>query len=73
MKFLPGDTVKSDVLKGKHFNIVVICLDEGYEIPSHYEPYDVFFYVVSGRGIITAGNKLQGVRLPFWLQRLVSW
>jgi quercetin dioxygenase-like cupin family protein len=57
LNFVPGDKTKSDVFKGKHFNIVVICLDDGYEIPPHHEPYDVFFYVVSGRGVFTAGEK----------------
>lgn len=57
VKFIQGDRFKNDVFKGKHFNIVVICLDDGYEIPPHHEPYDVFFYVVSGRGIFTAGEK----------------
>jgi quercetin dioxygenase-like cupin family protein len=57
VKFIPGDKIKSDVFKGKHFNIAVICLDDGYEIPPHHEPYDVFFYVVSGRGVFTAGEK----------------
>ncbi|MGQ9546860.1 MAG: cupin domain-containing protein [Dehalococcoidia bacterium] len=56
-KFVTGDRTKSDVFKGKHFNIVVICLDDGYEIPPHDEPYDVFFYIVSGRGIFTAGTR----------------
>ena len=56
-KFLPSDRSKSDVFHGKHFSIVVICLDDSYEIPPHHEPYDVFFYVVSGRGIFTAGAK----------------
>jgi quercetin dioxygenase-like cupin family protein len=48
---------KRDVFKGEHFNIVVICLDSGYEIPPHDEPYDVLFYVVAGKGIFTAGAK----------------
>ena len=56
-KFVTGDKTKSDVFKGKHFNIIVICLDDGYEIPPHHEPYDVFFYVVSGRGVFTVGEK----------------
>jgi len=56
-KFITGDRTKSDVFKGKHFDIVVICLDDGYEIPPHHEPYDVFFYVVSGKGVFTAGEK----------------
>ena len=56
-EFLPGDRVKKDVFKGKHFNIVVICLDDGYEMTPHHEPYDVFFYVISGKGVFTAGEK----------------
>jgi len=55
LKFVQSNSNKSDVFKGKHFNIVVICLDDGYEIPPHHEPYDVFFYVISGRGVFTAG------------------
>jgi len=57
IRFLPGDKIKSDVFRGKHFNVVVICLDDGYEISPHEEPYDVLFYVVSGKGIFTAGKK----------------
>ena len=57
VKFIPSDKTKSDVLNSKHFNIAVICLDDGYEIPPHHEPYDVFFYVVSGRGVFTVGEK----------------
>lgn len=57
IEFVLGDRTKKDVLKGEHFNVVVICLDSGYEILPHDEPYDVFFYVVSGKGIFTAGEK----------------
>jgi len=57
VEFMTGDRVKKDVFKGKHFNIVVVCLDSGHEIPPHDEPYDVFFYVISGKGIFTAGGK----------------
>lgn len=57
LKLVPGDKTKGDVFKGEHFNIVVICLDDGYEIPPHHEPYDVFFYVVSGTGVFTVGEK----------------
>ena len=56
-EFKSGDRVKKDVFRGKHFNIVVISLDSGYEIPPHDEPYDVFFYVVSGSGVFTAGKQ----------------
>jgi len=55
--FVAGDKSKKALFKGKHFNVAVICLDSGYEIPPHDEPYDVFFYVVSGKGIFTAGQK----------------
>jgi quercetin dioxygenase-like cupin family protein len=57
VKFLPGDRTKSDVFRSKHVNIVVICLDDGYEIAPHHEPYDVFFYVILGSGVFTAGEK----------------
>ena len=57
VNFITGGKIKTAVFKGKHFNIVVICLDAGYEIPPHHEPYDVFFYVISGRGCFTAGEK----------------
>ena len=57
IEFKSGDRVKKDVCRGKHFNIVVICLDSGCEIPPHDEPYDVFFYVVSGSGVFTAGKQ----------------
>jgi len=57
LKFVPGHKTKTDVFKGEHFNIVVICLDDGSEIPPHHEPYDVFFYAVSGRGVFTVGEK----------------
>jgi len=56
-KFLAGDKVKIDVLNGKHFHVVLVCLDDGYEIRPHYEPYDVFFYIVSGRGEFTIGEE----------------
>ena len=42
-KFITGGRTKNDVFKGKHFDIAIICLDDGYEIPPHHEPYDVFF------------------------------
>ena len=57
VEFMTGDRVKKDVFKGKHFNIVVVCLDSGHEIPPRDEPYDVFFYVISGKGVFTAGKK----------------
>ena len=57
VEFVAGDRVKKDVFKGKYFNVVVVCLDSGHEIPPHHEPYDVFFYVVSGKGIFTTGEK----------------
>ena len=57
IEFVPGNKTKKEIFKGEHFNVVVICLESGYEIPPHEEPYDVLFYVVSGRGIFTAGKK----------------
>jgi quercetin dioxygenase-like cupin family protein len=49
--------IKKDLLKTNNFNIVVICLDAGQEIPSRHEPYGVCFYVVDGKGTFTVGNE----------------
>jgi quercetin dioxygenase-like cupin family protein len=49
--------VKKDVYKGKWFNIVLVCLETGQEIPSRPEPYDVCFYVIDGYGTITVGAE----------------
>jgi len=49
--------VKKDVLKTANFNIVLICLDAGQEIPSRPEPYGVCFYIVDGKGTFTVGNE----------------
>jgi quercetin dioxygenase-like cupin family protein len=57
LRFVPGGKTKRDVFKGEHFNIAFICLDDGHEILPHHEPYDVFFYVVSGKGVFTVGEK----------------
>jgi len=49
--------VKKDVLKTSNFNIVLICLETGQEIPSRPEPYGVYFYVIDGKGAFTVGNE----------------
>lgn len=49
--------VKKDVLKTSHFNIALICLETGQEIPSRPEPYEVCFYVIEGKGVFTVGNE----------------
>lgn len=49
--------VKKDVLKTSNFNIVLICLETGQEVPSRPEPYDVCFYVIEGSGTFTVGNE----------------
>ena len=49
--------VKRDVLKTSNFNVVLICLEAGQEIPSRPEPYGVCFYVIGGKGTFTVGNE----------------
>ena len=49
--------VKKDVFKTSHFNIVLISLEAGQEIPPRPEPYEVCFYVIEGKGIFTVGNE----------------
>ena len=49
--------VKRDLLKTSNFNVAMICLDAGQEIPPHTEPYGVCFYVINGKGSFTVGNE----------------
>jgi quercetin dioxygenase-like cupin family protein len=48
--------VKEDLLKTRFFNLVLVCLERGQEIPPCPEPYDVCFYIVEGSGTFTVGN-----------------
>jgi len=41
------------LLDAGNFNLALICLDSGQEIPPHPEAYDAVFYVVGGRGVFT--------------------
>lgn len=56
-EFISGGMSKKDLFKGEHFNVVTVSLDSGAEIPPHDEPYDVFFYVVAGKGVFTVGEE----------------
>ncbi len=47
--------VKRDLLKTSNFNVALICLKTGQEIPSRPEPYAVCFYVIEGKGVFTVG------------------
>src|SRR4030042_246434 len=49
--------VKTDLLKTRSFNVVLICLEAGQEVPSRPEPYGVCFYVISGKGAFSVGNE----------------
>ncbi len=49
--------VKKDILVTDWFNVSLICLEEGQEIPPHPEPYAVLFHIIDGEGTITVGTK----------------
>ena len=55
-EFSKTQRTKKDICKTKWFNIVLVCLESGQEIPSRPEPYDVCFYVIDGSGTFTVGN-----------------
>ena len=56
-EFSETQRIKKDICKTKMFNIVLVCLETGQEIPPRPEPYDVCFYVMEGQGTFTVGNK----------------
>ncbi|MGQ9538598.1 MAG: cupin domain-containing protein [Candidatus Bathycorpusculaceae bacterium] len=49
--------VKRELLRTRCFNLVLVCLDIGQEIPPRPEPYDVCFYIVEGSGTFTVGDE----------------
>ena len=54
--------VKKDLCKTKMFNIVLVCLETGQDIPSRPEPYDVCFYVIEGQGVFTIGEEQMNLK-----------
>ena len=56
-EFSKTQRIKKDICKTKWFNIVLVCLESGQEIPSRPEPYDVCFYVIDGSGTFTVGSE----------------
>ena len=55
--FSKTQRVKKEICKTKMFNVVLVCLETGQEIPPRPEPYDVCFYIIEGQGTFTIGNK----------------
>jgi quercetin dioxygenase-like cupin family protein len=57
-----AEKVKKDLYKARMFNVVLVCLEAGQEIPSRLEPYDVCFYIVDGEGIFTVGSEQKDLK-----------
>jgi quercetin dioxygenase-like cupin family protein len=49
--------IKTDIFKTDNYNVVLICLEAGQEIPSRTEPYGVCFYVIDGKGKFSVDNE----------------
>lgn len=54
--------VKKDLFKTEWYNVVLVCLEAGQEIPPHPEPYAVLFVVLDGEGTITVGTERYEVK-----------
>ncbi|MBX5328815.1 MAG: cupin domain-containing protein [Candidatus Bathyarchaeota archaeon] len=50
-------SVKKDLMKTENYNLVLICLNVGQEIPSRPEPYAVCFQILECSGTFTVGNE----------------
>ncbi|MGQ9515293.1 MAG: cupin domain-containing protein [Thermoproteota archaeon] len=61
-EFSTTQRVKKDICKTKMFNVVLVCLETGLEIPPRPEPYDVCLYVIEGQGTFTLGEKQTGLK-----------
>jgi mannose-6-phosphate isomerase-like protein (cupin superfamily) len=57
LEFLPDRVVKKDLMSAEFFNMALICLDTGQQIPPHLEGCDAVFYVLRGEGVITIGKE----------------
>jgi len=62
VEFSKAERVKKDIYKTKMFNLVLVCLETGQEIPPRPEPYDVCFYVIEGEGVFTVGDEQANLR-----------
>jgi len=51
------------------FNLALVCLDAGQEIPPHPEAYDAVFYLIEGRGGVHSGRRRANV--GGWLDNLL--
>lgn len=62
VEFSKTERVKKDIYSTKMFNLVLVCLETGQEIPPRPEPYDVCFYVIEGEGVFTVGDEQANLR-----------
>ena len=62
IEYNKNERVKKDIIKTGWANVVLICLENGQEIPPHPEPYAVLFQVLDGEGTITIGATQYDVR-----------
>ncbi|OPY29601.1 MAG: Cupin domain protein [Methanocella sp. PtaU1.Bin125] len=60
-EFSDKSHTKKDILKTGGFNSVLVCMEDGQEIPPHPEPYYVLFIVYEGKGVITHGGEKSDV------------
>ncbi len=44
-------------LEAEHIEIILISLKKGEQIPVHKNPFQVIFFVKSGKGILTVENE----------------
>lgn len=49
--------VKKNLWLAPNFTVALICLKAGMQIPPHPEPFAVYFQVLEGRGVFSAGSE----------------
>lgn len=57
VEYKPDRISMKRLLDAGRFNLALVCLDAGQEIPPHPEAYDAVFYVVEGNGVFTVGAE----------------
>lgn len=55
--FSADEPTTSVLHSSDRMRVMVLCLDEGQEIPPHNGTCDVLLYVLAGRGVFTIGGE----------------
>ncbi|MHA1385991.1 MAG: cupin domain-containing protein [Candidatus Helarchaeota archaeon] len=57
----PHKVLAKNVLKYEHATVMFLTIKKGEELKRHSTPVDVFFYIISGKGVVEIGDEREEV------------